>query len=137
MNKRIILLFIIFALFVTLCAENVLLEITPSSMVYNYFYPAYIDPANPGMQPILFWLRAIETSGESDVQGYEVKLSLQWRDTMLIDELLVEPKENSPYEVLPAGGEFNFNSQQLIVEDESQYFSAINGIDFDATYCSK
>lgn len=130
MCKKIILITILLVIISTLIAENVLLEITPSNMVYNYFYPAYIDPANPEMQPFLFRLRAVN-NGNDAVSNYQIQLRLQWRDQMLIDNLLVEPKTGSQYEIIPAGGEFNISSQQLIVSEESQNFSAIDGIDFD------
>ncbi len=128
--KKCVIFIVVLALFTVLSAENVLLEITPGNMIYNYFYPAYINPDNPAMQPLLFQVMALETEGEV-VQDYQVKLSLQWRDVMLFDDLLVEPKEGSPYEVLPANGQLVITSQQLIVSEESQYFSSINGIDFD------
>lgn len=130
MVRKIVLVVIFAILAFSLVAESLNLEITPSTMVYNYFYPAYLDPGNPDMQPVLFVLNAYNTENY-DITDYQVQLSLQWREHQLVDDLIVEPKPGTPYAIIPAGESISITSQQLIVSEEAQFFSAVNGIDFD------
>lgn len=128
MKKLLILSFILIS--TILIAEPVILEITPPRVVYNYFYPAYIDPENPQNQPILFYVTATNTT-EEDISNYEIKFDLTWRDYELVTNVIVKPNEGSPYEILPAGETLSLNSQDIIVSGVSNNFYAVEGFEFD------
>ncbi|MBN2461946.1 MAG: hypothetical protein JXB60_10125 [Candidatus Cloacimonetes bacterium] len=128
---RITLLFLVFLLLTSaLDANSVVIEINPQAMVYNYFYPSYIDPGNPESQPLLFWLTVTNT-GEEDILDYEVWISFRWGEYELISNARVKPKPGSPYETILTGQSFQFTSRDIIVSDESGYFYAIEGLDLE------
>ncbi len=127
MKKLLILSFILIS--TILIAEPVELTITPPRVVYNYFYPAYIDPENPQNQPILFWVEAINNT-EEDISNYEIIFNLTWRDYDLVTNVIVKPNDVGPYWILLAGGKFRLNSQDIIVSGEYNNFCA-EGFEFD------
>lgn len=126
-------LFSLLLVFVTVnsAVALVTVNIVPNYVVYNYFYPAYLDPSNPAAQPQLFTITAINNE-DYDIYDYQIWLDFQWRDMELVSDAIIEPKPGSPYDHIPANGiPLSISSKDIIVSDESNYFTAIEGLEFD------
>ena len=108
----------------------VTLEINPNNVVYNYFYPSYIDPENPGAQPILFWLTAIN-EGNEDITNYEIRLGFQWRDILLVDNAIIKPQPGSIYYVFEVNETFSLSSRDIILAEDTGDFYIEEGFEFD------
>ncbi|MBN1948533.1 MAG: hypothetical protein JW784_02200 [Candidatus Cloacimonetes bacterium] len=130
MKKVLILICAIF-LVSLLSAEPVNLTITPPRAVYNYFYPSYLDPANPEQQPQLFWLSAVNT-GNQTISDYEIHLHLQWREYDLVSNAIIKPRSGSLFEYLEPGLPYQFSSREIIIYEQSVNFYAVQGLELEA-----
>jgi hypothetical protein len=111
-------------------AQSVSLDITPSSVVYNYFYPAYLDPSDPGSQPFLFLLTA-ENTGFENIADYEVHFSFFWRDHELINDAVIFPESGTIYEIIEAGEIFQLNNRDIVISGNTGNFNNVEGLEFD------
>lgn len=123
--------FLLFSLFlISLQAQSVNLNITPSSIVYNYFYPAYLDPADPASQPFLFMLTATNTGAE-DIADYEVHVAFKWRGNPLIEAAIIKPQVNTEYEVFESGETFQLTNRDIVISGSTGSFYNVEGLEFD------
>ena len=128
MRKVILVLLLIssFGLF----AEQLDVEIFPNNLIFNYFYPAYLDANNPELQPQLFTLTATNNGPEA-IMGYEVHLSFYWRGDLLLDGVVVTPKEEGDYYTISSGGTITINSRDIIISNDTNGFNSESEFDFE------
>jgi hypothetical protein len=128
--KRFLLFLFMTVLLLPLLCQSVLLQINPPRQIYNYFYPAYLDPANPNLQPILFTV-TVNNNTDENVSDYEIHLSLYWREYDLIDNAVIKPEEGTDFEVLEAGEVLVINNRDIIVSGAGNNFYNVEGLDLD------
>jgi len=127
--KKVLILILLFTSVLVYC-EKLDIDIAPNNLIYNYFYPAYLDANNPELQPQLFTLTATNSGAEA-INGYEVHLSFYWRGDMLLDGVIVTPKEEGDYYNIPAGGVITINSRDLIISNDTNGFNSESEFDFE------
>ncbi len=127
--KKFLLVLMIFQCFLLL-AEQVEVTVAPNNLIFNYFYPSYIDPKNPEDQPLLFTITAMNHTNQ-DISDYEVHLSFAWRGDILVDGVVVTPKESGSFYTIPAGGAISISSKDIIISDDTNGFNSESGFDFD------
>lgn len=127
--KRVLIVFLLLTSVLLFC-EQLDVEIAPNNLVFNYFYPAYLDANHPELQPQLFSLTAIN-NGPETIIGYEVHLSFYWRGDLLLDGVIVTPKEEGEYYNIPAGGVVTINSRDLIISNDTNGFNSESDFDFE------
>jgi len=128
--KRVLILFLLFMSVLLFC-EQLDVQISPNNLIFNYFYPAYLDANNPELQPQLFSLTAINSGAEA-INGYEVHLSFYWRGDLLLDGVIVTPKEEGDYYNIPPGGIITINSRDLIISNDTNGFNSESDFDFES-----
>lgn len=127
--KKLLIVFLLLTS-VWLFCEQLDIEIAPNNLIFNFFYPAYLDANHPELQPQLFSLTALNT-GDVDINGYEVHLSFFWRGELLLDGVVVTPKEEGDYYNIPVGGVVTINSRDLIIADDTNGFNSESDFDFE------
>ena len=128
--KTILFVLLLF-IFAGLFAEQLDVDIFPNNLIFNYFYPAYLDANHPELQPQLFTLNATNNGTEA-INGYEVQLSFYWRGDLLLDGVVVTPKEEGDFYAIPPGGLITINSRDLIISNDTNGFNSESEFDFES-----
>lgn len=128
-KTKFILLLLMLPIFCFATLGDIEVEPLLNNLTFNNVGVSVFDLDNPQEQPIIFNATASNIS-TAPIGDYSIRISMNWRGNVIIDELIVEPVPGSPWYSIQPDVPLFLTNRDIIV-NQSANFNAQTNLSFN------